>query len=226
MATMLVKGQADRLGAARFDGRGGTEGQPLRVGIYDDHPLFVDGVAHALDASGGFDVVVRATSADQLMHALDRTPVDVILIEPWGHAGDGLESITTISARHPSMAIVALSGISDAAHVKQVLANGAHGYVAKDTRGADLPSLIRHVAAGSMVLPSGSGNRAVGPDLTAREAEVLAHAARGNSNAEIGQALFVTEQTVKFHLGNIYRKMGVGNRTEAAHQAMRHGLIS
>jgi len=77
-----------------------------------------------------------------------------------------------------------------------------------------------------MVLPSGSGNRATGPDLTVREAEVLAHAARGRSNSEIGKVLFVTEQTVKFHLGNIYRKMGVGNRTEAAHEALRHGLIS
>ena len=226
MATMLVKGQVDRPGAATFDGSGGAQGQPLRVAIYDDHPLFVDGVAQALAASGGFDVVVRATTAEQLLHALERTPVDVILIEPWGGAGDGLDSLTAVSGRHPSTAIIALSGMSDSSHVKQALANGAHGYVAKDTRGADLPSLIRHVAAGSMVLPSGSGNRATGPDLTAREAEVLAHAARGRSNSEIGKALFVTEQTVKFHLGNIYRKMGVGNRTEAAHEALRHGLIS
>ena len=225
MATMLVKGQVDRSAAATLDGRGGVSGQPLRVAIYDAHPLFVDGVAQALEESGGFDVVVRATTSGQLLHALDRGPVDVILIEPWGDSGDGMDSITTIRARYPSTAIVALSGLSDAPHVKQALANGAHGYVAKDTRGADLPSLIRHVAAGSMVLPSGGGTRAAGPDLTAREAEVLAHAARGSSNAEIGQALFVTEQTVKFHLGNIYRKMGVGNRTEAAHQALRHGLI-
>ena len=226
MATLLVKGRTERPVPATHDGGASTSARSLRVAIYDDQPLFVDGVAQALEDCPGFTVVVRATTSGQLLHALDRTPADVILIEPWGASGDGLDSITTISARHPAMAIVALSGASDGPHVKQALANGAHGYVAKDTRAADLPSLIRHVAAGSMVLPSARDNRAAGPDLTAREAEVLSHAARGRSNAEIGAALYVTEQTVKFHLGNIYRKMGVGNRTEAAHQALRHGLIS
>lgn len=226
MATMLVKGQGKRQAQPMQDRDGSARGAQLRVAICDDHPMFVEGVAQALDASADLDVVVHATTAEQLMHAIDRMPVDVLLIEPWGPSGDGLDSIRSISERHPTMAIIALSDVSDAAHVKQALANGAHGYVAKDTRGADLPSLIRHVAAGSMVLPSGGNNRSAGPDLTAREAEVLAQAARGQSNAEIGQTLFVTEQTVKFHLGNIYRKMGVGNRTEAAHQAMRHGVIS
>ena len=75
------------------------------------------------------------------------------------------------------------------------------------------------------MLPSTASRGPGGSDLTPREIEVLALAAEGLSNSEIGRNLFVTEQTVKFHLGNIYRKLGVGNRTEAAHIATRRGLI-
>ncbi|MDA3005084.1 MAG: response regulator transcription factor, partial [Actinomycetota bacterium] len=71
----------------------------------------------------------------------------------------------------------------------------------------------------------GSAARGSAGDLTAREREVLALASRGMSNVQIADSLFVTEQTVKFHLSNIYRKLGVHNRTEASHRASRHGML-
>jgi len=226
VATIDVEGLASRPPAGVLDGHRGARDKQLRVAIYDAHPLFVDGMAETLVRSGGFDVIIRATTSGQLLHALERTPVDVVLLEPWGQPADGIDSIVAIRERLPSTAIVAISCKSEPRHVNQAVANGAQGYVTKDTRGSDLPSLIHLVAEGSTVLPSGTSNGAAKWGLTRREAEVLALAARGSSNAAIGRALFITERTVKFHLRNVNLKIGASNRTEAAHQALHHGLIS
>lgn len=222
---MIVRGQDKQQARPMQDGEGSAGHARLRAAICDYHQLCVDGVSNSLDTSADFEVVVRATTAEQLLHAINKIPADVLLIDPWGPSGDGLDTISRISKSHPAIVIVALSGVSDAGHVKRAIASGADGYVGKDTSAADLPTLLRLVMTGSMVQPSGK-NRSADPCLTEREAAVLTQAACGKSNAEIGQALFITEQTVKFHLSNIYRKMGVCNRTEAAHHAMRDGLIS
>ena len=214
MATMQAERATDRVGDQR-----------IRIAMLDDQPMFMDGVGMALDGADDMTVILRATTVDHLMHALGGANADIVIIEPWGHAGDGLDGVAAISAHHPSVSIVALSHRADAAHVKQVVANGAHGYVSKGTRPDDLPSIIRHIATGATVLPGTAGRNTPGSNLTSREVEVLALAAQGLSNAEIGLSLYVTEQTVKFHLGNVYRKLGVGNRTEAAHTATRQGII-
>jgi DNA-binding NarL/FixJ family response regulator len=92
-------------------------------------------------------------------------------------------------------------------------------------RTADLAAMVRHIMEGGTVRPSTSSAAALPQtDLTAREQEVLCLAARGHSNAAIADELFVTAQTVKFHLSNAYRKLGVHNRTEAAHRAARMGV--
>ncbi len=102
-----------------------------------------------------------------------------------------------------------------------------HGYLDKRTEPRDLPSVVRHVIAGGMVVPVGAAGQGSGmrEALSPRELEVLALVADGLSNREIGDRLFVTEQTAKFHVANIFRKLGVKNRTEAARTAMHKGLI-
>lgn len=195
-----------------------------RIAVLDDQPLFVDGVAMALDGSGDLVLVLRATTTEHLMASLQRTHADVLVVEPWGRSDDGLDGVAAVRDGHPGMAIVALSHETGEAQVKQLVALGAQAYVSKSTRSADLPPIIRHVAAGATMLPP-AAHRHPGADLTPREAEVLALAARGMSNAALGRQLFVTERTVKFHLHNAFRKLGARNRTEAAHTALGLGLI-
>lgn len=113
----------------------------------------------------------------------------------------------------------------DSGHVARAFEAGASGFMRKDA-GTDTPaSLITYVKRGGMVRPASNGEATPGSDLTTREREVLRRAASGMSNREIGPALFVTERAVKFHLGNVYRKLGVHNRTEAAHAAATLGLL-
>ena len=215
----------------RVDERLGLDGASaapirVRVAIADEQPLLMDGVAHAIDAAAGMRVIVRATSGDDLLDRLVDHPVDVVLLEPGMHTGDGLDAIGAVRGLYPETSVIALSSVSDPGHVQQAVAAGANAYVGKSTSAGDLPSIVRHVMAGALVLPGGASETHSVLDLTPRELEVLRLAAEGMTNCEIGTQLYVTEQTVKFHLGNIYRKLGVANRTEAAHQALRRGLIS
>lgn len=198
----------------------------VRVAVADEQPLLIDGVARALDASAGMRVMVEATSADELLRALDDVPVDVVLIDPWMHGGEGLNAVAEIPNRLPGVPVIALSAVADPGHVQQAVALGVSAYVGKGTRANDLPSIVRHVMAGAVVLPATATDSRSVLDLTPRELEVLRLAAEGLSNSEIGSRLYVTEQTVRFHLGNVYRKLGVANRTEAAHRALRQGLIT
>lgn len=198
----------------------------LRVAIADDCPLLIDGIAHSLEDNGAVAVVIRAASGADLLAALSRTAVDVVLIEPWMRSGDGLDAIAEIAGSGGAPVIIALSAVRLPGRVDQAIERGAHGYIGKDVPPADLPSLVRRVASGIMVRPRPAVNGGPVHALTAREREVLALVADGLSNHEVGDRLFITEQTVKFHLGNVYRKLAASNRTEAARKAVRAGLIA
>ena len=117
-------------------------------------------------------------------------------------------------------------------HVNQALADGACGYIVKSIEPGELASAIRHTVDGTVFTSAGapSSLRSTSQDspqrlITERELEILQYVAEGLSNSQIGKQLWVTEQTVKFHLSNIYRKLGVSNRTEASRYALRHGLV-
>jgi DNA-binding NarL/FixJ family response regulator len=143
---------------------------------------------------------------------------------------DGLTCLDLIRRRHPHVKVVLLSVSSDPEHIQEALNRGASGYVVKSVDPVDLPSALRQAVEGTVYHAVGipeadeAGTaRAVG--LTERELAILRLVARGLSNRAISRELWVTEQTVKFHLTNIYRKLGVGNRTEAARYAYQHGLV-
>ena len=137
------------------------------------------------------------------------------------------------------MKVIILSMFEDSEHIDQALQRGADGYVVKSINPLDLPSTIRQVVEGAVhlrgvatVAAPGEGTGGAGTPrqtssdvLTDREMTILKLVAEGLSNLDIANRLFVTEQTVKFHLSNIYRKLGVGNRTEATRYAYRAKLI-
>src|SRR5205823_11508755 len=136
-----------------------------------------------------------------------------------------------IGKRHPDVKVVILSVSTDPGIIQDVLNRGASAYIVKSVNPVDVPSALRQAVEGSVFSAIGRPEKQVADDaakaagLTERETSILKALARGLSNDAIGKELWVAEQTVKFHLTNIYRKLGVSNRTEAARLAYQHGLV-
>jgi DNA-binding NarL/FixJ family response regulator len=143
---------------------------------------------------------------------------------------DGLACLDRLRKHHPSVKVIVLSVFSDAEQIERALKRGACGYIVKSVNPLDLPAAIRQAYEGTVYHALGlpeveEDETAKAAGLTEREIGILKAVARGLSNQAIGRGLWVTEQTVKFHLTNIYRKLGVANRTEAARYAYQNGLV-
>jgi DNA-binding NarL/FixJ family response regulator len=210
----------------------------MRVAIADDHRLMLDGIKRALETSPDIEVVGEAMSGDEMLALLPTIEPDVVILDLRMPNGDGLDTLTRIREDHPGMKVIILSMFEDSEHIDQALQRGADGYVVKSINPLDLPSTIRQVVEGTVHLrgvatsaapedePDPNAPKSVSVDvLTERELSILRLVAEGLSNLDIANRLFVTEQTVKFHLSNIYRKLGVANRTEATRYAYRAKLI-
>ncbi len=197
----------------------------LRVAIVDEYPAQMEGVAQVIAESSSMEVVMTATSGQDALAQLDDAHPDVVILEPWMRSGDGLALAAMLAREHPEITTIALSRMWDDAHVAETMSAGISTHLPKTTPLGDLPALVRQSALGAEMRPAGTGRTGGREALTAREREVLRLAARGMSNAEIGHELFVSEQTVKFHLANTYRKLGVHNRTQASHEAARAGML-
>jgi NarL family two-component system response regulator LiaR len=203
----------------------------MRVLIADDHPLMLAALRQALEADGGFEVVAEAASGEKVLPLVGRTTPDVVLLDLRMPGMDGLACLDRIVARHPQTKVVMMSSITDPERIQATFKHGACGYIVKTIDAADLPSAIRQAvdgtayhALGLPALNEESAANAAG--LTDRELTIIKAVARGLSNQAIGRELWVTEQTVKFHLTNVYRKLAVANRTEAARWAFAHGLVN
>jgi DNA-binding NarL/FixJ family response regulator len=201
----------------------------LKVVIADDHRLTLDGVRRTLEAVDDIAVVGTASSGSQVLPLVKRTLPDMVLLDIRMPGIDGITCLELLRKSHPDVKVVMLSAYSDRDQVQTALSRGASAYIAKSVNPADLPSALRQVFEGTVYHAIGIAqcDESSGPeaDLTERELTVLRALARGLSNKAIGHEFWVTEQTVKFHLGNIYRKLGVQNRTAAVHYAHQHGLV-
>src|SRR3954452_5788695 len=201
----------------------------LKVVIADDHKITLDGVRRTLEAAGDIDVVGTASSGSHVMPVVKRTQPDMVLLDIRMPGIDGITCLELLRKNHPDVKVVILSAYSERDQIQTALARGASAYIAKTVNPADLPSALRQVIDGTVYHAIGvmdaRGHDELDADLTERERTVLQALARGLSNKAIGNEFWVTEQTVKFHLGNIYRKLGVQNRTAAVHYAHQHGLV-
>lgn len=198
----------------------------IRVGIVDEFPAHVRGVATALGSADGIGVAFLAANGAEARAKIEATEPDVLILEPWMRSGDGLELIAWVVSDYPDMAVIALSRMWDASHVDEATAAGVRAHLPKDTPTEDLPTIIRHVQAGAIMRPAAPARHSHQPLLTMRERDVVRLLAAGLKNSQIAKELFVTEQTVKFHVRNIFRKLGVDTRTQAAYQAARLGIVS
>jgi DNA-binding NarL/FixJ family response regulator len=202
----------------------------MKVLIADDHRLMVEGIRRALAEAEDIEIVGEATSGSQVLPLVRRMNPDVVLLDMRMPHMDGLACLDLIKKHCPKVKVVVLSVYSESEHIQAAFRHGAVGYIVKSVNPQDLPSAIRQAVEGSVFhalgLPEMS-EESVGKanGLTERELAILKAVARGLSNQAIGKELWVTEQTVKFHLTNIYRKLHLGNRTEAARYAYQHGLV-
>ena len=202
----------------------------MRVVIADDHRLVLDGIRRALEDDGGFEIVGETQNGTQVLPLVSRTNPDLVLLDLRMPHMDGLACLDEIRKRHPSVKVVMLSASTSEDLIETALRKGASAYVTKSVDPSDLPGTLRAAVAGnvfsSVAAPTpaeSSGAKAAG--LTDREVAILGALARGLSNEQIAKEFWVAQQTVKFHLTNIYRKLGVRNRTEAIRHAYQLGLV-
>ncbi len=201
----------------------------VKVLIADDHRLIVEGVRRALEEDGGFEIVGEAESGSQVLPLVSQTQPDVVVLDLHMPQVDGLICLDQIRKRFPATKVVILSVSTDEQLIQSVLKRGASAYIVKSVNPIDLPAALRQAVERTVYhaigLPDETDSAAKNAGLTDRETAILKAVVRGLSNDAIAQEFWVTEQTVKFHLTNIYRKLGVANRTEAARVAYKLGLV-
>jgi two-component system nitrate/nitrite response regulator NarL len=200
---------------------------PLKILIADDHPLVLTGVRRTLEQDGGFEIVAETQTGTEVLPLVGRTNPDVALLDMRMPGIDGLTCLDRIRHRHPDVKVVICSMDSDPEQVQEAFRRGAAGYIVKNVGPKDLASAIRQAVDGTayhaLGLPAiNEDNAARAAGLTSRELQIMKAVARGLSNKAIAKELWITEQTVKFHLGNIYRKLNLANRTEAARWVVAH----
>jgi DNA-binding NarL/FixJ family response regulator len=203
----------------------------LKVLLADDHRLVLEAVQHALEKDDGFQIVATTHSGAEVADLVARHRPDIVVMDLRMPGVDGLQALDQIRARDAKTKVVILSASERPEEIQSALARGADGFILKSVNPVDLPAALRQVHEGTVFHP-GLGGAGAPPSpadaagLTDREVTIVRALARGLSNREIGQELWITEQTVKFHLRNVYRKLDVTNRTGAVRWAHEHGLGS
>jgi DNA-binding NarL/FixJ family response regulator len=203
----------------------------MKVLIADDHPLILAGIKRALQDDGGFDIVAETSNGAQVLPLVSQTTPDLAMLDMRMPGMDGLTCLDRIKERHPKVKVVIMSVSTEPNVIQDALNRGASAYIVKTVNPADVPSALRQALEGSVFNAIGLPEKQVADDaakqagLTQPETPILKALARGLSNDAIGKELWVAEQTVKFHLTNIYRKLGVSNRTEATRYAYENGLV-
>jgi DNA-binding NarL/FixJ family response regulator len=203
--------------------------EPVRVLVVDDHQMVRAGITALLAATDDIVVVGQAGDGNEATVAATQTRPDVVLMDLSMPVVDGVEATRRIIAVLPDVKVVVLTSFSDHARVSDALAAGAVGYLLKDCDPADLLAAVHSAAAGHVpldprvarvLLPSGKPRPE--EEMSPREVEVLRLVAEGLANKQIGRRLGITERTVKAHLGQVFRVLGVADRTSAALWARDH----
>ena len=203
----------------------------IRVFIVDDHPLIRSGLAAMVGAEPDLEHVGEAGSGDEAVRVLPAIAPDVVLMDQVMPVLDGIAATERLSQRLPATKFVILTSLVEPDLVRRAMAAGARGFVLKTASARELVAMIRNVHAGRRVLDADATDalfeapRSPGGDLTPRERELLELMARGCNNQEIATDLAIGLPTVKFHVTNIFGKLGVDNRVDAVLTALKHKLV-
>lgn len=213
----------------------------IRVVIADDQQLVRTGFALILGSEPGLEVVAEAADGATAVAEVERLRPDVVVMDIRMPGVDGLEATRIIADRHPDTRVLVVTTFDLDEYVDTALRNGASGFLLKDAPPEELVHAVKVVHEGAALLaprvtrrliehyltePAPADPPAAIADLTDREMDVLLCLARGRSNAEIAEELFVSETTVKSHLGRILMKLGLRDRVQAVVFAYEHGLVT
>jgi DNA-binding NarL/FixJ family response regulator len=204
----------------------------ISIVLVDDHRVVTRSLKAYLESFADLKVVGMATSGEELLERLEEWKPQIVLQDLLMPGGmDGLETTRRIHDRAPSIRVIALTASTDEARMMGVLRAGATGYIRKDAEPEVLVAAIRSVASGKTYIEPSIVRQFLSEaiphnDLTERELEVLRRIALGRSNKEIGETLFISEETVKSHVGKILAKLHAENRAQAIVQALKRGLLS
>lgn len=212
----------------------------INVLLIDDHTLFRTGIKLLLQRSGEFNIVGEAADGlDGVKRAKQLNP-DVVLLDLHMPGINGLEALQFILQDEPARVVLMLTVSEDADDLTNALRAGAHGYLLKNIDAEELVSSIKRAVAGEAVVSSAMTNKLVQQirtvavpaeaslekeKLTPRELEILAGLSKGESNKEIARRLDIAESTVKIHVQNILKKLGLNSRVQAAIYALEHKLV-
>jgi DNA-binding NarL/FixJ family response regulator len=197
--------------------------------VLDPHPLWIEALEEVL-ARVDVVVVAKTTSAAEAVELVAEHAAD-LLVADIEDDPLGVDCVRLARERRPALKAIVLSALDDQDRIARAFAAGAAAYVVKTAQPDDVCAAVRQAFEHSVYF-AGSGASAPPPPaeevtavLTRRELEILQLVAEGHSNAQVGRMLWVTEQTVKFHLSNVYRKLDVSNRTEASRWAQVRNLL-
>jgi DNA-binding NarL/FixJ family response regulator len=203
----------------------------INVLLAEDHALMRDAVKLVFDDAEGVELVGEVANGNDLMPLLTRIDVDFILLDVQLPGLDGLRCLEMLAEHHPRVKVAMLSAVDDPQVIESAFRRGAHGYILKSVNPLDLPATIRQIVDASVIhRPLAAQDEAAptarAPGLSEKEVAVLAELCHGYTNKQIAVSLWLSEQTVKFHLRNVYRKLGIKNRTEAMRYAYEHDLAT
>ena len=204
-----------------------------RVFLLDDHEVVRRGLRELLEADDDMVVVGEAGTAEEAYGRIPATTPNVAVLDMRLPDGDGIDVCREIRSTHPEIACIILTSFGDDEAVYAAIMAGAAGYLLKQVRGTDLVDGIRRVAEGQSLLDPNVTARVLErirtrsdeqdelAALTAREREILTFIAEGLTNRQIGEQMFLAEKTVKNYISNMFAKLGMSRRTEAAAYATR-----
>lgn len=210
----------------------------IKVLIADDHHVVRRGLLFFLKTQKDIQIVGEATNGREAIELAATHRPDIILMDLVMPEMDGIEATKQVKKRFPEIEVLILTSFSDRDHVIPAIEAGAAGYQLKDIEPDDLVKSIRKIIRGENTLhpqatthlmknkePRENPPHVLYP-LTPREQDVLSELTKGKSNREIAASLYVTEKTVKTHISNIFSKLSVQDRTQAALYAVKHGLTN
>jgi DNA-binding NarL/FixJ family response regulator len=211
---------------------------PLTVLIADDHPLFRKGMLALLESMADIELLGEASSGPEAVEMASALQPDVVLMDLQMPGGSGLAATRQLSQTFPNIRILVVTLFEDEESIFTALRAGARGYILKDADEAEMMRAIRAVGQGEAIFSPAIASRLIDyfaatgdhsgkevfPELTDREREILRRIARGETNFAIAEQLSISLKTVRNHVANIYSKLQVADRTQAAIRAREAGL--
>src|ERR1044071_8338068 len=201
----------------------------IRVFSIDDHPLLREGLAVIINNQPDMHIVAQAATGTEAIQMFRQYNPDVTLMDLRLPDMSGIDAVIAIRAEFPEARIIMLTTFEGDVDIRRSLEAGARGYLLKNMPPKEMIEVIRQVHAGNKRIPAAVAAHLaeyIGDDaLTEREIEVLQYVASGNRNREIGERLFISEETVKVHIKHIMEKLGASDRTQAVSIGLRRGII-